>query len=115
MVCEKIEEYTYLNDEWVNTENIKYQFNPALQVGVKDQAEANVQIYPNPTTDYVTVKTNSLSITSCCIRDIHGRLLENLNFADKAELSLSHLSSGIYLLELKQKRNTLYTGKIYKN
>ncbi len=65
----------------------------------------NCSVYPNPTTDKITIETDdikNMQNTIISIFDIQGKLLsqQTLNPA-KTEVTLSDFSQGIYLLKLE--------------
>ncbi len=61
-----------------------------------------VQVYPNPATDQITVRTNNFAAGSIAIRDITGRLLQEVTPGGKAgtTLSLTGYPAGSYLIEV---------------
>lgn len=65
------------------------------------QTESGVRIFPNPSDDKVTVETDS-EIQAVEIRDFTGRIVNNFYFTEKQriELSVWHLSPGIYLVKV---------------
>ena len=55
-------------------------------------------IYPNPFRDILTVRSDK-EISSICIYDLHGRILENIRCGtDVCQLDLGRLNPGIYLI-----------------
>jgi len=76
-------------------------------LGIKDSFSTSVtfNIYPNPTTDILNIqsKENLPENTSLRIYDVVGKqvfskLAENSNMN---QINLSHLNSGIYILQIK--------------
>ncbi|AWI24779.1 DUF7619 domain-containing protein [Flavobacterium pallidum] len=115
-----------LGDIIPNTASIYFDFNPAIvtntfqtefvsQLGVNDVSETDFRVYPNPAKDKVSVSmTGSKMIKSLELMDISGKSLlsENIN-ANRAEMNLSGMSAGIYLLKLKSE-NGVETLKLIK-
>ena len=65
--------------------------------------EADIRVYPNPTTDRVTVETPGMSRVE--LYDNEGRRLEDYTVdGDIFRLSLAHLSSGMYYLRVHTPR-----------
>jgi hypothetical protein len=83
-------------------------------LGVDDHlVDPSIVIYPNPTTDFVTVKAAS-TITSIQVYDIQGRLLmTRLSDASTEKVELSRYSSGIYYLNIATDKG-IKTEKILK-
>jgi len=54
-------------------------------------------VYPNPTVDFLTIKTNFTSLNSITIHNLLGKLVYSGPF--KTSLDISHLTSGMYILK----------------
>jgi hypothetical protein len=77
------------------------------------ETESQIVIYPNPTTDFVTImsKNNSSKIE---IYDIGGRLIETFAGAsEKNKIDLREFTIGIYLLKIEV-NGVILTRKIIK-
>jgi len=62
---------------------------------------SNVQIYPNPANDFLTISLNSDKITEAQLYDVYGKLLFTSSFHTQTQLDLSNFIDGIYFLSLK--------------
>jgi len=62
---------------------------------------ANLQVYPNPAQDVIAISAEGADKFDYKIFDISGQLLETGVFKSGDLLSVSHLSSGLYLLQLE--------------
>lgn len=95
---------------------------PAIVIKVKDYAltntvlaqtaaqEAGWQIYPTPTTDWITVRAPEATVAHITVNDACGRaLIVAVISSTNAEqrLDLSPLSAGIYVLHIKTSNGTL--------
>jgi hypothetical protein len=84
-----------------------------------EAVENDMEIYPNPVSDKITIKFNT-AVTTDKIRitDITGRELmeENLNglTSDIYEVNVSSLSSGMYFITMESNK-TIQTSKFIKN
>jgi hypothetical protein len=78
----------------------------------------SLRIYPNPTTGQLTIKNGELTIENIRIYDVYGRMLDTghaLYTHDKTTtINISHLSSGVYFLQIKTEQGTA-TTKVIKN
>jgi hypothetical protein len=81
--------------------NINYSNNTVL--GTKEEvlnAKDNIEVYPNPVTDYLTIKSDS-KINKVEIYDVSGRNMKsNLN-GDK--IDVTNLNSGNYIINIETK------------
>ncbi len=91
-------------------------FNSLLSI--EDKTEANFIIYPNPTSDSITIKNKaSNSITDLELVNINGQAVfqkKNTDYADELTLDLSSLTAGMYFLKVNFK-GTIVTKKIVKH
>ena len=62
----------------------------------------SLQIYPNPTTGQLTIKSEQLSITNIAIYDIVGKMVISSmpQQSQETTIDVSHLPSGIYYLRI---------------
>ena len=73
----------------------------------------NINIYPNPTKDKITIDlgTNVISNTSIQVIDLLGKtLLQQIVKSSKTTINLNNYSKGIYLIKI----NNLSNNKVYK-
>jgi len=71
----------------------------------------DVSIYPNPSSDVVFIKTTA-EYTSIKVIDVSGRLCHE---GIEPELSLGHLMSGVYTIEISMPYNGTYSQKLIIN
>lgn len=70
-----------------------------------------VSIYPNPSSDVVFIKT-AAEYTSVKVTDVSGRLCYD---GIESTLSLGHLMSGVYTIEISLPNNGSYSQKLIIN
>jgi len=62
----------------------------------------NVTVFPNPTSDLVTIKTTSKQKSYAKLYDLKGSLLTQFNFTENKSVSLKkHGASGLVILKIK--------------
>lgn len=83
--------------------------NTALNV--KDIRTVDVNIYPNPTTDFVNVKSKA-EVNSISVFNTEGRKLSETY--NENRINLSSYSTGVYFLHIVLKDGTTFTHKIIK-
>jgi hypothetical protein len=73
------------------------------ELGINDYYQNQIIVYPNPTSNFVFVKSNlNLQFVNFEIYDFNGRLVlsgEEL-FNQQFSINVSNLSSGIYILNI---------------
>ncbi len=63
---------------------------------------SGVTVYPNPTTDFITLRNSSNKNISATVYEISGRLISALNInVGENIFSLKNYASGVYMIELK--------------
>lgn len=78
------------------------------------EPQTNIEISPNPFTDYVFVKS-SRSLTGYRLSTINGKIIQSnkLNF-NETSIDFQHLKSGMYVLELMFDDDSKLSKKIFK-
>jgi hypothetical protein len=74
-------------------------------------SKIEVSIYPNPSSDVVFIKTTA-EFTSIKVTDVSGRLCYE---GIEPKLSLGHLMSGVYTIEISLPNNGTYSQKLILN
>ncbi len=74
-------------------------------------SKIEVSIYPNPSADVVFIKT-TVEYTSVKVTDVSGRLCYE---GIESKLSLGHLMSGVYTIEISMPNNGTYSQKLIIN
>jgi hypothetical protein len=84
------------------------------------ELKTEIFIFPNPTTDFVTINMEGLEFESGLktyqLYDIQGRILkQNTINQTETQINLTNLSSSIYILQVYVNNKVLKTFKIIKN
>jgi hypothetical protein len=97
-----------------NTSDCSFALRVRPTLGTNDvDFENGLSIYPNPSSDFVTIKSASETISSVSISDVSGKVLfseSNLDLFDKT-IDISGYSNGLYFLNINGKASK----KIIKN
>ena len=75
---------------------------PDLTVSVTENEELNIQLYPNPAADQITVNTGGLENATYQIIDQTGRVVGAGNIGLQNTIGVADLASGIYSFRLNQ-------------
>ena len=86
-----------------------------FSTGIHEPLATSVSVYPNPTTDNVTIVVANGQATQVLVYDIYGNRIIQQNIGNNTTtLNLQHLSSGMYLLQVSDGKQLLGTKKIIK-
>jgi glucose/arabinose dehydrogenase len=67
-----------------------------------DLKDKNIDVYPNPATDYIVVYNYKLTNSQILLYDITGKLIKNMQSKDLAtRVNVSNLANGVYILTIK--------------
>ena len=69
---------------------------------------ASVSVFPNPTTDYITV-TNEEAVKSIAVYNLIGRKMKNFDVTKGDRYEVADLPNGLYLVHLIGRNNKLMT------
>ncbi len=63
----------------------------------------NIQVYPNPASDFITIKSEGDAIEEYLLYNINGQLIDKGlgNFSDELTIPLTNISSGFYFLHTR--------------
>lgn len=69
--------------------------------------EFEVQVYPNPAQDLVTIEAGGYQINELTIYDLHGKeVLQQTSAADRVRVGLKGLAKGLYFLNVQTEAGT---------
>lgn len=80
---------------------------------VEAKTVGDATVSPNPTTDFVTIKSK-LNVNSVDVFDLNGRIVLNSTTLINDQIDLRELSAGIYILKINYKEGVTSTKKIIK-
>lgn len=88
-----------------------YTLNVDVALATGNTAKANLAVYPNPFQDILKI-SDVKGVKSISVSDMSGRQVKNLN--PSAELNLTDLKSGLYIITLKMEDGTVQSFKTIK-
>lgn len=78
--------------------------HPNCNVGLEENQNEKVKLYPNPTEDVVTIEVEDSEFYNIRIYDLYGKLVKSSDhLVGNKSLDVSFLEPGIYLIELESK------------
>jgi hypothetical protein len=99
-------------------QGVEQAYEISIVLGVEEeQISLNMMVYPNPTTDYLTLTIGNIELSglSFGLYESNGRLIESKKITSTSEMiRMEHLPSAIYFLKVIQNNNELKTFKIIK-
>ncbi len=99
----------------VTTKDFVFEVIYENSASVLGTYESELNIYPNPTHDIVTIQlSKNLENNQVEIQDLSGKILCTYSIADKSTLDLSHLSAGTYFIRVIQDNHVLTTKRMIK-
>jgi hypothetical protein len=67
---------------------------------ITDLKSDALKVYPNPTSGYVNVQTQSIGISGLILTDPSGRTFQSSSFEKQTRLDISALPAGVYMLQV---------------
>ena len=71
----------------------------------------NVEIYPNPASNFININSNSNETSELIIKDMSGRVVSSEKFNSMIKVNVDNYSKGIYLIDIKNSQG-FYSQKI---
>ena len=104
----------YENGE-ILTQGFHQMYDEATPVFETPKANIELKVYPNPTTDWVAVETDSNEPLYLQLFDTNGQLLYNAKQYDQIEkLDVSNLPSGSYFLNVAGEKGLIQSFMLQK-
>lgn len=82
--------------------------------GINEMQDKDIQVYPNPTSDYLFLSTIS-NIKCLEIFDMKGNIVLRIEDLTEPKISIEQLEKGIYFIQLSRENNNPYRSIILKN
>ena len=90
------------------------QIVPPTQKRLRNPNDAEITLYPNPSSGLVYININSEKLIKIELFDVSGRLVfyKLLNLSQKQELKIEGLKHGVYLYRIYDGETILKNGKL---
>jgi hypothetical protein len=101
-------------------QGVQQPYEISVITGIEEAREITLSftVYPNPTTDFITIKIENYSSTNLSyeLLGLDGNVLENKNITtSEVVISMRNQPSSIYFLRLVDQNRLIKTFKIIKN
>lgn len=97
-------------------QGVQQPFEISIMVGINETTiNLELSVYPNPTTNYLTLKTDDNANLSYQLIDLQGKVIENKKVtANSTTIKMEELPKAIYFLNIKDNNQKVKTFKIIK-
>jgi hypothetical protein len=98
-------------------QGVQQPFEISTTVGINETSiNLELSVYPNPTTDYLTLKVADNSNLNYQVYDLQGKVIENKKVtANSTTISLEGQPTATYFLSVTKNNQVVKTFKIVKN
>jgi hypothetical protein len=98
-------------------QGVQQPYEISSTVGIKETAiTLELSVYPNPTTDYLTLKVEDNTELNYQLYDLQGKVIENKKVtANSTTIKMEALPKAIYFLNITKNNRIVKTFKIIKN
>jgi len=91
----------------------QFEYSQIKSVNIKNSRNSNIEIFPNPTVNQITIVGNLNELKEINIYNIVGQNVTTLtkqieNNGHESKIDLSQLNAGIYYVKTKTKSNKVY-------
>ena len=103
------------NNVWIGTNKGLIKFNETTS-NIETKDENDISIYPNPTSNQLTIDLKENQAISYTISDLKGNIVENRkdNFSGQLNIDLKSFPIGTYIIELTLTNNQKIANKFVK-
>lgn len=86
---------------------------PIVSINELNSETSELEIFPNPASDFINVNLSSSKIQTLKIYDIHGALIKEKH-TDLEQTNIVDLESGIYFLVVEDEQSDTFSSKLFK-
>jgi N-acetylneuraminic acid mutarotase len=105
--------YVGTGDGYSGKKESMWEYTPMLVLGINDASQMNLNLYPNPVTEQLTI-TGCGQAEFIQIFDINGRTVyvDRINNQNEIQINCSSFAKGEYTVQITGKNNSVFTDKI---
>jgi hypothetical protein len=105
LVCINVDNVNWATSNWSNNVDSQSDFSTNCSLGINETLNDNITIYPNPTSNQITVDLPEDLINQMySISDFSGRIIKQERIQKSTEqIDLSELSTGVYYFKIENK------------
>jgi len=116
----KITSYYYIDDVCLSTDSLTCNnvtdtcHPPTLNVVNEISKENNIQLFPNPFSEQLTIEMSKNEDYEVILYDITARQMVKEHFIKRISINTSRFSPGLYFYEVKSRAGFVKSGKIIR-
>jgi hypothetical protein len=97
-------------------QGVQQPFEISVVTGLSETSiQLEMSAYPNPTTDFLTLKVNAFEGLNLQLTDLRGNVISSKNIAEfNTIISMEGLAKSIYFLRISDENHVVKTFKITK-
>jgi Secretion system C-terminal sorting domain len=97
-------------------QGVQQPFEISVVTGLSETSiQLEMSAYPNPTTDFLTLKVNAFEGLNLQLTDLRGNVISSKNIAEfNTIISMEGLAKSIYFLRISNENHVVKTFKITK-
>ena len=98
-------------------QGVQQPYEISTTVGIKETSiNLELSVYPNPTTDYLTLKVADFETLNFQLIDLQGKIIENKKVtARNTTIKMEALPKAVYFLNITKGNQLIKTFKVIKN
>jgi hypothetical protein len=96
---------------------VQQPYEISILVGIHERSiNLEISVYPNPTTNYLTLKSEDNSNLSFQLYDLQGKIIEDKKVtANRTIITMEALAKATYFLRVTKNNQVIKTFKVIKN
>jgi hypothetical protein len=101
-ICVQVDDTLYSKTNWTNIEFFtKFSTNcPAVELGFNELLANSINVFPNPSSDFVNINTESSTSINVTMYDVFGRVISKKSGLN-VQLNVAQIIPGIYSLQIE--------------
>jgi hypothetical protein len=98
-------------------QGVQQPYEIFVTIGIKETSiNLELSVYPNPTTDYLTLKLDEFETLNFQLIDLQGKIIENKKVSSTTtSINVENLPKALYFLNVTKNNKVVKSFKIIKN
>ena len=98
-------------------QGVQQPYEISVTIGIKETSiNLELSVYPNPTTDYLTLKVDDFETLNFQLIDLQGKIIANKKVTNATTIiKMEELAKALYFLNVTKNNKVVKSFKIIKN